>query len=43
MLGVQWHPEYDFEWDGISRKIFGAFAEACRAFVAGTPVAIAAE
>jgi putative glutamine amidotransferase len=43
VLGVQWHPEYDFEWDGISRKIFGAFAEACRAFVAGTPVAIAAE
>ncbi len=43
VLGVQWHPEYDFEWDGISRKIFGAFAEAARAFAAGTPMPLAAE
>jgi putative glutamine amidotransferase len=45
VLGVQWHPEYDFEWDGISRKIFGAFAEAARTFAAdGAPAAaLAAE
>ena len=43
VLGVQWHPEYDFEWDAISRKIFGAFAEAARAFAAGAPMAVAAE
>jgi putative glutamine amidotransferase len=27
-LGVQWHPEYDFETDSASRAIFIAFAEA---------------
>jgi len=27
-LGVQWHPEYDFENDAFSRRIFEAFAEA---------------
>jgi putative glutamine amidotransferase len=27
-LGVQWHPEYDFETDSASRAIFAAFAEA---------------
>ena len=27
-LGVQWHPEYDFERDALSRRIFEAFAEA---------------
>lgn len=30
-LGVQWHPEYDFETDAASRAIFEAFAAAARA------------
>ncbi len=29
-LGVQWHPEYDFETDSASRAIFLAFAKAVR-------------
>lgn len=43
VLGVQWHPEYDFEWDPVSREIFAAFAEACRAFAAHPATALAAE
>jgi len=27
-VGVQWHPEYDFEIDPVSRRIFEAFGEA---------------
>jgi putative glutamine amidotransferase len=27
-VGVQWHPEYDFQTDAVSRRIFEAFAEA---------------
>jgi putative glutamine amidotransferase len=27
--GVQWHPEYDWERDGFSRRIFEAFGAAC--------------
>jgi putative glutamine amidotransferase len=27
-VGVQWHPEYDWETEPVSRAIFGAFAEA---------------
>ncbi|TLS35590.1 gamma-glutamyl-gamma-aminobutyrate hydrolase family protein [Pseudalkalibacillus caeni] len=30
VLGVQWHPENLVKNDSISRKIFGAFVEACR-------------
>jgi putative glutamine amidotransferase len=30
-LGVQWHPEYDFETDPASRAIFEAFGAAARA------------
>jgi putative glutamine amidotransferase len=30
-VGVQWHPEYDFERDAVSRRIFTAFADAVRA------------
>ncbi|MEJ1978471.1 MAG: gamma-glutamyl-gamma-aminobutyrate hydrolase family protein [Acetobacteraceae bacterium] len=30
-VGVQWHPEYDFRTDAVSRRIFLAFAEAVRA------------
>jgi putative glutamine amidotransferase len=27
-VGVQWHPEYDFPTDAVSRRIFEAFGEA---------------
>ena len=30
-VGVQWHPEYDFETDAVSRRIFAAFGAALRA------------
>ena len=30
-VGVQWHPEYDFPTDAISRRIFESFGEAVRA------------
>jgi len=30
VVGVQWHPEYDFETDALSRRIFAAFGEAVR-------------
>jgi putative glutamine amidotransferase len=30
--GVQWHPEYDWERDAFSRRIFEAFGEACLAW-----------
>jgi putative glutamine amidotransferase len=30
-LGVQWHPETDWQTDHISRKIFAAYAEALHA------------
>ena len=30
-VGVQWHPEYDFEIDAVSRRIFEAFSEAVHA------------
>ena len=29
-VGVQWHPEYDFQTDAVSRRIFEAFADAVR-------------
>ncbi|MCX8134012.1 MAG: gamma-glutamyl-gamma-aminobutyrate hydrolase family protein [Roseococcus sp.] len=32
--GVQWHPEYDWERDGFSRRIFEAFGAACAAWAA---------
>lgn len=31
-VGVQWHPEYDFASDRVSRTIFEAFGEAVRAW-----------
>lgn len=34
-VGVQWHPEYDFETDHVSRRIFEAFGDAVRARLAG--------
>lgn len=30
-VGVQWHPEYDFQSDAVSRNLFAAFADAIRA------------
>lgn len=30
-IGIQWHPEYDFETDALSHRIFAAFADAVRA------------
>ncbi len=42
-LGVQWHPEYDWEHDALSRTIFEAFGAACAAWAAGErPGAVAA-
>jgi putative glutamine amidotransferase len=47
VLGVQWHPEYDFETDAASRAIFEAFGAAARARAAARAgerrVALAAE
>ena len=34
-IGVQWHPEYDWERDVVSRRIFEVFGEAVRARLAG--------
>jgi putative glutamine amidotransferase len=34
-LGVQWHPEYDWERDARSRRLFEAFGAACAARAAG--------
>ena len=42
-FGVQWHPEYDFETDALSRRIFVAFGEAVRARLSGARLAAAAD
>jgi putative glutamine amidotransferase len=46
-LGVQWHPEYDFQTDAASRAIFEAFGKAARdraaRRAAHRPVVLAAE
>ncbi len=34
-VGVQWHPEYDWDHDTVSRRIFESFATAVRARLAG--------
>lgn len=31
-LAVQWHPEYKASEDPVSRRLFGSFGEACRAW-----------
>jgi len=31
-VGVQWHPEYDWRADAVSRAIFEQFAAAVRAY-----------
>jgi len=42
-IGVQWHPEYDWEADSVSRGIFERFGEAVHAYAAAPRVpAIAA-
>jgi putative glutamine amidotransferase len=40
-VGVQWHPEYDFETDVVSQRIFRAFGQAVAARAEGA-VALAA-
>ncbi|UVS96475.1 gamma-glutamyl-gamma-aminobutyrate hydrolase family protein [Burkholderia glumae] len=37
VLGVQWHPEWQFAQHPLSRAIFAAFGEACRARGRGQP------
>ncbi|TDH58092.1 gamma-glutamyl-gamma-aminobutyrate hydrolase family protein [Dankookia rubra] len=32
--GIQWHPEYDWERDAVSRALFVRFGEACAAWAA---------
>jgi putative glutamine amidotransferase len=32
--GIQWHPEYDWERDAVSRALFVRFGEACTAWAA---------
>jgi putative glutamine amidotransferase len=32
-IGVQWHPEYDWPTDPVSRRIFERFGAAIRAYV----------
>jgi putative glutamine amidotransferase len=31
-VGVQWHPEYDWRTDSLSRAIFNEFGAAVRAY-----------
>ena len=38
-VGVQWHPEYDWETDLVSRRIFEAFAEAVHSPTVGLSAA----
>jgi putative glutamine amidotransferase len=33
-VGIQWHPEYDWPTDVVSRRIFEAFGEAVRSYIA---------
>ena len=45
-VGVQWHPEYDWQTDSISRRIFEEFGDMVRLYAAGTrfiPIAAAAD
>jgi putative glutamine amidotransferase len=40
--GVQWHPEYDWQHDALSRRIFESFGEACAARAAARANGVAA-
>ncbi len=42
-MGVQWHPEYDWERDALSRAIFEQFGAACAAWSGRRHLAAAAE
>jgi putative glutamine amidotransferase len=42
-VGVQWHPEYDWEHDAVSRRIFETFAEAVRTRLRGEAAVAAAD
>lgn len=42
-VGVQWHPEYDWDHDDVSRRIFEAFGEAVRARLRGAAAVAAAD
>ncbi|MEI7712868.1 MAG: gamma-glutamyl-gamma-aminobutyrate hydrolase family protein, partial [Rhodospirillales bacterium] len=35
VVGVQWHPEYDWPTDALSRRIFEDFGEMVRRYAAG--------
>ncbi len=41
-IGVQWHPEYDWEADPISRGIFEQFGEAVRVYARGSQLQVSA-
>ncbi|MCX7371433.1 MAG: gamma-glutamyl-gamma-aminobutyrate hydrolase family protein [Alphaproteobacteria bacterium] len=34
-MGVQWHPEYDWERDSLSRSLFEVFGDVCRQWAEG--------
>ncbi len=42
VIGVQWHPEYDWETDAVSRQIFEVFGRVVAARLAGSDLAAAA-
>lgn len=42
-VGVQWHPEYDWPEDSLSRRIFEQFGDVVRAYAADTGVSVAAD
>ena len=42
-LGVQWHPEYDWQQDAVSRGLFEAFGRATRDWISRRHMAQAAE
>ena len=42
-VGVQWHPEYDFERDPVSRRIFAAFGDAVAERLNPTALAASAD
>ena len=38
-VGVQWHPEYDWDHDAVSRRIFEVFGQAVRDHAVGAVAA----
>ena len=45
-MGIQWHPEYDWPTDIVSRRIFESFGAAVRAYIGQSPpqtLSVAAE